>query len=90
MYKQLNRISMKQLIIKLNDSLGKTAYATKGSSENSISVYPLPDYDFFPQVAIERLLTFCREHNLHFYIDMKMEFIDVYNPALEVPSIDSL
>lgn len=87
MYKHLNRISMKQLIIELNDSLGKTAYATEGSSGNSISVYCLPDYDFFSQVAIERLLTFCRKHKLHFYIDMENKYIDVYNPELEVPSI---
>lgn len=79
---------MKQLINELNDSLGRTAYATKGNSENSIWVYPLPDYGFFPQVAIERLITFCRKHNLHFYIDMKMEFINIYYQELEVPSID--
>lgn len=79
---------MKQLINELNDSLGKTAYATEGNSENSISVFPMPDYGLFPQVAIERLITFCRKHKLHFYIDMEEDYIDVYKPVIEVPSID--
>lgn len=79
---------MKQLIIELDDSLGKSAYATEGSSGNSISVYCMPEYGFFSQVTIETLITFCRKHNLHFYIDMERKYIDVYKPKFYVPSVD--
>lgn len=78
---------MKQLIYELDDSLGKSAYATKGHSERSISVFPMPDYDFISQVTIERVVTFCRNHHFHYLIDFTEKCIDVYDPAFLVESI---
>ena len=79
---------MKQLINELDDSLGKSAYATKGFSERSISVFPMPDYDFISQVAMERIVTFCRNHGFHYYINFTDKCIDVYDPAYLQQYID--
>ena len=79
---------MKQLINELNDSLGKSAYATDGHSERSISVFPSPDYDFISQVEVERIVTFCRNHNFHYLIDFTENCVDIYDPAFLVSSND--
>lgn len=71
---------MKQLVNELNDYFGKSAYATYDQSDNSIVVFPKPDYDFFTQVTIEGVVTFCKKHHLHFYVNLDIKTIDIYNP----------
>ena len=79
---------MKQLVNELNDSLGKSAYATEGLTGNSIFVYPRPDFDFISQVVIEKTITFCRNHHLHFFISLAEGRIYIYEPEIDSLSID--
>lgn len=72
---------MKRLVNELNDCLGKSAYATYDLSYDSIIVLPKPDYDFFAQVTIESVITFCKKHHLHFYVNLDIKTIDIYNPG---------
>lgn len=79
---------MEQLLNELNESLGKTAYATDGLTETSFFVLPSPDYDFFAQTTIEAVITFCRNHKLRFLIDLENKHIDIYEPLFNIPSVD--
>lgn len=79
---------MKQLISELDDCLGRLAYATSGTDNSSISVFPNPDYDFFPQVVIKRIMDFCSKHQFNFYVDLEKKMVDIYKPISNIPSID--
>jgi hypothetical protein len=80
MYKQLNRISMKQFLNELNEHMGRLAYVVEGPDGATLRVFPSPDYDFIPQVSIEHLMRFCRVECLHFWIDFHVGCIIVYKP----------
>lgn len=69
---------MKQFLNELNEHVGRLAYVVLSPDAASLYVYPNPEYDFLPQICIERLVNFCRVKKLHFFVDFGAACIVVY------------
>lgn len=80
MYKQLNRISMKQLQEKLQAILDGVGIVLLSSSESTILVHGKLDSEIISQTAIERTIQFCYLHGLHFFFDVVKSELCLYEP----------
>lgn len=79
MYKQLNRISMKQLCEELQNNFGDLVICTISPFSPSIHIVPGLDHEFFSQCDILMITQYCLAHNLHFYFDCAHGRIVVYH-----------
>ena len=69
MYKQLNRISMKQLCEQLQTEFGDVVICMISTFSRSIHIVPGHDPDFFSQSDILMITQYWLAHNLHFCFD---------------------
>ena len=84
----LLRISMKQLIKELDESLRGYAHAENGRIPDSINVIPRTGYDIFSQVTIQCIVSFCRNHFLNYFVDLEEKKIHIYKPTSDSLSND--
>ena len=82
MYKQLNRISMKQLCEQLQTEFGDVVICTISPFSPSIHIVPNLDHDFFSQYDILMVTQYCLAHNLGFYFDCDHGRIVVYQSPI--------
>ena len=82
MYKQLNRISMKQLCEQLQTEFGDVVICTILPFSPAIYIFRGIDHDFFSQSDILMITQYCLAHNLGFHFDCDHGCFVVYQSPI--------